>query len=37
MAGVGTTDEAAASGTSNRAAVPSGVSTGLYMVLEMRD
>ena len=37
MAGVGTTDEPAASGTSDRAAVPSGVSTGIYMVLEMRD
>ena len=37
MAGVGTADEPAASGTSDRAAVPSGVSTGIYMVLEMRD
>ena len=37
MAGVGTADEPAASGTSDRAAVPSGVSTGIYMVSEMRD
>ena len=37
MAGVGTADEPAVSGTSDRAAVPSGVSPGTYMVLEMRD
>ena len=37
MAGVGTADVPAASGTSYRAAVPSGVPTGIYMVLEMRD
>ena len=37
MASVGTADEPAASGTSDRAAVPSGVSTGIYMVSEMRD
>ena len=37
MAGVGTADEPAASGTSDRAAVLSGVSTGINMVLEMRD
>ena len=37
MAGVGTADEEAASGTSDRATVPSGVSTVIYMVLEMRD
>ena len=37
MAGVGTADVPAASGISYRAAVPSGVPTGIYMVLEMRD
>ena len=37
MAGVGTADVPAASGTFDRAAVPSRVSTGIYMVLEMRD
>ena len=37
MAGVGTADVAAASETSYRAAVPSGVSTGICMVLEMHD
>ena len=37
MAGVGTADVQAASGTSYRAAVASGVSSGIYMVLEMRD
>ena len=37
MACVGTADEPAASGTSDRAAVPSGVSSSIYMVLEMRD
>ena len=37
MAGVGTADEPVASGTSDRAAVPSGVSTDIYMVSEMRD
>ena len=36
-AGVGTTDEPAARGTSDRAAVPSEVSTGIYKNLEMRD
>ena len=35
MACVGTADEPAASATSDRAAVPSGVSTGIHM--EMRD
>ena len=37
MAGVGTDDVPAASGSSYRAAVQSVVSTGIYMVLEMRD
>ena len=37
MAGVGTADVPAASGTSDRTAVPSGVSTGIYMVQETRD
>ena len=37
MACVGTADEPAASGTSDRAAVPSGVSTGIHIVLAMRD
>ena len=37
MACVGTTDVPAASGTSYCAAVPSGVSSGIYKVLEMRD
>ena len=37
MASVGTADLPAASGTSHRAAVPSGVSSGIYMALEMRD
>ena len=37
MAGVGTADVPAASGIFDRAAVPSGVSTGIYMVLEVRD
>ena len=37
MAGVGTADVPAASGTSYCAAVPSGVSTGICKVLEMRD
>ena len=37
MAGVGTADVPAASEASYRAAVPSGVSTGICMVLEMRD
>ena len=37
MASVGTADVPAASGTSYRAAVPSGVSTGICKVLEMRD
>ena len=37
MAGVGTADVPEASGTSCRAAVPSGVSSGIYLVLEMRD
>ena len=37
MASVGTADVPAASGTSDRAAVPRGVSNGIYMVLEMHD
>ena len=37
MAGVGGDDVPAGSGTSDRAAVPSGVSSGIYMVLEMRN
>ena len=37
MADVGTADEPAATGTSDRAALPSGVYSGIYMVLEMRD
>ena len=37
MACVGTADVPAASGTSDRAAVPRGVSTGIYIILEMRD
>ena len=37
MAGVGTANVPAASGSCHRSAVPSGVSTGIYMVLEMRD
>ena len=37
MAAVGTAAVPATSGTSYRAAVPSGVSSGIYAVLEMRD
>ena len=37
MACVGTADVPAPSGTSDRAALPSGVYYGFYMVLEMRD
>ena len=37
MACVGTADVPAASGTSDRAAVPSRVASGIYKVLEMRD
>ena len=37
MAGFGTAGVPAVSGTSYRAAVPSGVSTGIYMIWEMRD
>ena len=36
MAGVGTADVPAVSGTSYCSAVPSGDSSGIYMVLEMR-
>ena len=37
MAGVGTADVPAARGTSYRAAMPSGVSSGIHMVLQMHD
>ena len=37
MAGVGTADVPAASGTSDHASVPSGVSTCIHIVLAMRD